>query len=420
MQLTLVKIFVITALTIISIRISAQNDKEIIPITIDHFEGFKESINPLINEMGAKRIVGLGEGTHGTSDFYHIRFWISRILIEEKGFRNIAFENDLSDVWLLNQKLTTSTDLNTLMKSHIMSIWQNQETRAFLEWIKVYNSTHTEKVTISGIDFPLLKPDVEMLLMLLDKVADKSLIALAHKMNEAATLQDEAWHGVNDKAYKGDMKLVSAKSKKGYLVADSLEKQLISSNLSIALKNELQMAITNIKQGFAPFHNQATAGDRDSLMAYNASMMLKEPNDKLIIWAHNAHLGKTKIYGGAVGGTGGYLLKLFPNNYFALGTGTANGTFAGTKDRRPTNHNRMIVNKLEKPISGSWEALLSEKGKSFYFDTMKFNPEKKIMPLRFIGFGTNSGSSTYQNLNLVDMFDTFLFLRETKASIPLN
>ncbi|RZK41092.1 MAG: erythromycin esterase family protein [Pedobacter sp.] len=420
MQLPLVKTLAITALTIISFRISAQTDKEIRPIVTDNFEKFKESITQLTNEMGAKKIVGLGEGTHGTSEFYHLRFWISRILIEDKGFRNVAFENDLSDVWLLNQKLATSDDLNTLMKSHIMSIWQNKETRAFLEWVREYNRNHNEKIKITGVDYPLLKPDVEMLLMLLDKVPDKSLITLVNKMSEAANLQDQAWQGVNDKAFKGDIRLVSAGSKKGYLVADSLEKQLLASNLSMELKSELLMAVINIKQGFAPFHNQAKAGDRDSLMADNASMMLKEPNDKLIIWAHNAHLGKTKIYGGAVGGMGGYLLKLFPKNYFALGTGTANGTFAGTKDRRPTNQNPMIVNKLEKPISGSWEALLSKKGLNFYFDTMKFNPEKKVMPLRFIGFGTTSGASTYQKLNLVDMFDAFLFLSETKASTPLN
>jgi erythromycin esterase len=420
MKQRVVTIVAIAALTVISFRISAQPDKEISPIATDHFEGFKESITQLINEMGTKRIVGLGEGTHGTSEFYQLRFWISRILIEEKGFRNVAFENDFSDVWLLNKKLAASTDINTLMKSHIMSIWQNQETRAFLEWVKLYNGNHTEKVTVSGIDFPLLKPDAEVLLMLLDNVADTSLTASVRKMNEAATLQDQAWHGINDKAYKGNIKLVSAASKKGYLIADSLEKQLLGLNLPISLKNELRLAITNIKQGFAPFHNPTSAGDRDSLMAHNASMMLNEPADKLIIWAHNAHLGKTKIYGGTVGGTGGYLLKLFPNNYFALGTGTANGTFAGTKDRRPTNNNAMTVNKLEKPISGSWEALLREKGKNFYFDTMRFNPEKKVMPLRFIGFGTNSGASTYQKVNLVDMFDAFLFLSETKAPAPLN
>jgi erythromycin esterase len=420
MKLTLVKIFAITALVIINSRVAAQSDKEIKPIMIDNFEGFKKSTTQLINEMGVKKIIGLGEATHGTAEFYQLRFWISRILIEEKGFRHIAFENDLSDTWLLNQQLAISTDLNMLMKSHLMSIWQNQETLAFLEWVKLYNSKHIEQVTVSGLDFALVKPDVEVLLLLLDKVADTSLKFSAAKMNKAATLQDEVWQGMNDKAYKADMNLVRAGSKKGYVIADTLEKQLLGSNLPLALKNELQMVITNIKQGFAPFHNPASTGDRDSLMAYNASMMLKEPKDKLIIWAHNAHLGKTKIYGGTVGGTGGYLLKLFPNNYFALGTGTANGTFAGTKDRRPTNHNLMTTNKLEKPISGSWEAFLSEKGKTFYFDTMKFNPEKKIMPLRFIGFGTNSGASTYDKLNLVDMFDAFLFISESKAPTPLN
>ncbi len=419
MKLTVIKLLAITTLTLIAYRGAAQSPIEIKPITMNDFEGFKKSTSPLLNEMGAKKIVGLGEGTHGTAEFYQLRFWISRILIEEKGFRHVAFENDLSDVWLLNQQLATSTDLNTLMKNHLMSIWQNQETRAFLAWIKVYNSEHTEQVTVSGIDYPLLKPDVEMLRLLLAQLPDTSFKFLAAQLSQAASLQDEAWQGMNDKAYKADMNLVRAGSKRGYVMADSLEKRLSAANLPLALQQELQMAITNLKQGFAPFYHPTTS-DRDSLMANNAAMLLKAPQDKMIIWAHNAHLGKAKIYNGAVGGTGGYLLKLFPNNYFALGTGTANGTFAGTKDRRPTNHNLMTKNKLEKPMPGSWEALLLEKGNNFYFDTMKFNPEKKIMPLRFIGFGTNSGVSTYEKLNLVDMFDAFLFLSDTKAPTPLN
>ena len=404
----------------ISCTASAQSAPKVDAVVIDNFEEFKKSVAPLINEMGAKKVVGLGEGTHGTAEFYQLRFWISRILIKEKGFRNVAFENDLSDVWFLNQQLASSNDVGGLMKNHLMSIWQNQETRLFLEWIRAYNSKHKEKVTVSGIDFPLLKPDVDLLLSLLDQAADTTLKFSVAKMSKAAATQDEAWIGMNNKAYKADMKLLRAGSKKGYVIADSIEKQIVKANLPEEIKHHLQLAIANVKQGFAPFHSAVSEGDRDSIMAHNASLMLKDPQDKMIIWAHNAHLGKAKIYNGAVGGTGGYLLKLFPNNYFVLGTGTANGTFAGTLDVRPTNSNPMIKNTLEKPIEGSWEAMWSEIGTNFYFKPEKFNPNKTIKPLRFIGFGTKSGASSYDQVNLVDLFDAFLFIRNSNAPTPLE
>lgn len=395
--------------------------KEISAFSTTDYNAFKASISPLVKQMGVKKVVGLGEGTHGTAEFYKIRFWISRILIEDYGFTYIAFENDLSDVWLLNQQLNTTKDLNTLMKNHLMSIWQNEETKEMLAWVKKYNEGHKKKVIISGIDYPFLKPDVEMLIAVSTKINDSAMLAAAKGLLKAATLQDEAWIGINDKAYKANMKSVFAGSKKGYITTDSLEKQVQSSNFPMPLKAEVQLALSNLKQGFAPFYGLVEEAERDSLMAHNASLILKNSNDKMIIWAHNAHLGKVKIYDGAVGGTGDFLLKLFPNNYFVLGTGTANGTFAGTVDKRPTNNNPMITNTLEAPLKESWEKLFSETGLSnFYFSTSGSKFQQTVKPLRFIGFGTKSDSSTYDKTNLSKLFDAFLFIKETNAPTPLK
>ncbi|KQB99517.1 hypothetical protein AQF98_18335 [Pedobacter sp. Hv1] len=395
--------------------------KAIQAISLKDYKSFKASVAPLIKEMGVKKVIGLGEGTHGTAEFYKVRYWISRILVEEKGFNHIAFENDLSDVWALNQKLSTTEDLSKLMKAHLMSIWQNEETKAMLAWVKAHNANQSKKVTISGIDFPVLKPDVEMLMALLIKGKDTTLMPAVKSMLTAASLQDEAWVGMNDKTYKVDWKLLGKGSKKGYVTADSVAKQIPSSKLSPALKAEFEQAITNLKQGFAPFYGGTAEGDRDSLMASNAALILKDTDNKMIIWAHNAHLGKTKIYDNAVGGTGGYLLKLFPNNYFVLGTGTANGTFAGTVDVRPTNSNPMKAYTLEKPITGSWDEMFNNTNlSSFYFNPSKSNTAQLTKPLRFVGFGIKSDKSTYDKVNLANMFDAFLFIKDTHAPTPLK
>lgn len=390
-------------------------------VSLKDYKSFKASIAPLIKEMGVKKVIGLGEGTHGTAEFYKVRYWIIRILIEEKGFNYIAFENDLSDVWALNQQLGNSNDLGQLMKNHLMSIWQNEETKEMLAWVKDYNTKHDKKVTISGIDFPILKPDVEMLMGILTKGQDTTLMPAVKSMLKAASVQDEAWIGMNDKTYKADWNLLAKGSKKGYAIADSIAKQISNLKLSAALKSEFEQAITNLKQGFAPFYGGTAEGDRDSLMASNAALILKNTDHKMIIWAHNAHLGKTKIYDNAVGGTGGYLLKLFPNNYFVLGTGTANGTFAGTVDVRPTNSNPMKTYTLEKPIKDSWEELFNQTAVSdFYFNPSKSSVSKLIKPLRFVGFGIKSDKSTYDRVSLSNMFDAFLFIKDTHAPTPLK
>lgn len=397
------------------------DSKQIKPFSFENYNAFKKSAGPLLKDMSTKKIIGLGEGTHGTSEFYKVRFWISRYLIEEKGFRYIAFENDFSDVWFLNDKLAETTDINTLMKNHLMSIWQNEEMKELLNWIKTHNKNNKQKVVITGLDYPLLKTDVDLLMTLLKRTKNTTLNKSLERLANAAKMQDEAWIGMNDKTYKANMKVVGTESRKAYLIADTLEKQFAGISFPTNLRKDFELALTNIKQGFAPFYELAAEGDRDSIMASNVAKILKDSDDKMIVWAHNAHLGKGKIYGGAVGGTGGYLLKLFPNNYFVLGTGTSSGSFAGTVDVRPTNNNPMQSNKLEEPIKNSWEELLKQNpADNFYFYPSLLNVKNTKKPSRLIGFGIKSGASTYDTTNLSDLYDAYLFMKNSNASTPLK
>lgn len=401
--------------------LSPAQNKQLQPFTMKDYQTFKKEVKPLIQEMGLKKIVGLGEGTHGTAEFYTVRYYITRMLIEDYGFNHVAFENDLTEVWQFNQQLSKTNDLNALIKKYFLSLWQNEETKQLFQWIISYNATHKKQVTVNGIDFPAQQPDVDMLIALLDAANITSFSAPLEVLKKSAFMQDEAWSGMNKKDAKTDWNLLAKHCRNEYITADSLETAFKALNIDSSLKNNLLLAIGNLKQGCEPFFREIPEGARDSIMAYNTARIVKNENDKVVIWAHNAHLGKTGIYDNVVGGTGGYILKLFPGNYFALGTGTALGTFGGTTDARAVNNSPIAPYPLENPITGSWEELLSSaKTPDFYFDTDKFNPAKELKPLRFIGFGTKSGASSYDKTNLRDLFDAFIFLNQTHAPTPLK
>ena len=393
-------------------------------VEMQSYEAFKQSIKPLIEKMGAKQIIGLGEGTHGTAEFYKLRYWISRILVEEKGFNHIAFENDYSDGWLLNNQLNTNANLDSLMKKHLLSIWQNTETKELLTWVKEYNSKHSNNVTIDGIDYVYVTADINMLKTLLAKTTAANLLDSMATVEKAANLQDANWEGMNKPGFNVDYEAVGKSSYLGYKVADKLDKQITVSDLSESDKAACHLALLNIEQAFAPFYDEVAKlpeASRDSNMAYNASLIMKQPGAKMIIWAHDAHLAKTGIYNNEVGGTGGKILSMFPNNYFVLGTGTATGTFAATKDPRDTYTNPMASYPLEKPIAESWEETLNNiAGPAFYFEPSRFNPQKISKQMRFIGYGPDSGVKTYDKTNISDMYDAFMFVKDTHAATPLK
>lgn len=399
---------------------SAQLQKTI-PFSMRDYKSFRASMKPQVKEMALKQIVGLGEGTHGTAEFYRVRYYITRMLIEDFGFNHVAFENDVTEVWQFNKKLQKTSDVNALMKKYLLTLWQNEETKQLFTWIKDFNAKHKNKVSIDGIDYPSQLPDVEMISELLASLNETAFSAALENLRKAATLQDDAWSGMNKAGYQSDWKLLGSLVKNGYQTADSLEKIFLQKNWNSDTKQGLLLAIGNLKQGFEPFYRTLPEAARDSIMAHNVIQLAKSSQDKIVIWAHNAHLGKTGIYGNAVGGTGGYILKTLPDSYFVLGTSTAEGTFGGTTDARAINNSPIKPYKLEKPIGGSWEEYFSGgHTANFYLKTDNFNPAKVEKPLRFVGYGIKSGASSYDKTNLSDLFDALLFLKNTHAPTPLK
>lgn len=385
-------------------------------------QAFIKDAKPLINKMAEKRIVSLGEGTHGTAEFYKVRYWITRELVEQKGFTHIAFENDLSDGLFLNQGLNSATDLNALMRKRLLSIWQNEETKELLAWVRSYNQTHKKRVIIDGIDYVYNKVDIEALEQTLAN--QPAFLTGVAQLKAPAAFQDQVWEAMNVKDSKIDFEGMSKSSYKGYLIADSLDKRIEESGLPAQVKSESRLILSNIKQGFAPFYFYATKKEepsRDVNMAHNVAEILKGSNDKMIIWAHNGHVAKTGIYDNSVGGMGGEIEKLFPNQYFVMGTGTASGTFAATEQSRDTYTNPMKAYPLEKTVADSWETQFVALNKpAFYIFPAQYNSKAEVKPLRFIGYGPKSDPSTNEKTDIGKHFDAFLFISQSNASTPLK
>lgn len=62
-----------------------------------------KSLDQLIVGAGDKKLVLLGEASHGTHEYYYWRDRISRRLIEEHGFNFIAVEGDFASLYELNK-----------------------------------------------------------------------------------------------------------------------------------------------------------------------------------------------------------------------------------------------------------------------------------------------------------------------------
>ena len=397
---------ILLTLLFFSFRLFAQVElgKNIIPLNQEDGKISMAQLQPMINDMGMYKIVGLGEGTHGTKEFNELRISIIKELIQKKGFRIICFENAFGDCYYFNQWLNSGEPIKEGMKKYLISLWQTKELEEFFEWIRKFNQNNSAKVSITGMDNNYLANTVKIIDSESKKLNQEQLTSLCSGLYKDALFNDSAWSNQMKGTNRNDLiaRMKSAKSK--LFQIDSIIK---TNNLPVS--NLLHSALLNIKPWWS-----SGQGNRDKSMALMAVNLAE--NNKMILWAHAVHLAlQSPFKNNFVGGCGGYI-KQQVTDYYSLGTGTANGRYGGTKDRFDTRTNIMETYKLPSTKKPGWdEYFVQMKIPSFYIDLRNAKADTTSLPLRLIGYGPPKRISYSDEVKLPALFDGYIFIKNTSA-----
>ena len=126
-----------------------------------HLLNSTKDLDALIDDIGDRRIVMLGESSHGTHEYYTWRTAISKRLIQEKGFSFIAVEGDWPDCYRVNRYIKGYKDAGDTIKDVLMNfdrwptwMWANWEVAALAEWLKESNQSlsNDKKTGFYGLD----------------------------------------------------------------------------------------------------------------------------------------------------------------------------------------------------------------------------------------------------------------------------
>ncbi|HET6859546.1 MAG TPA: erythromycin esterase family protein [Streptomyces sp.] len=103
-------------------------------------------LRPLGRMVGSAKIVGLGEATHGSRQFFTMKHRVFRHLVEEKGFTTFALEAPWSTGLVLNDYvLHGKGDPEQIMRKEFQSsyrIWNTREYLDLLRWMRAHNVRH--------------------------------------------------------------------------------------------------------------------------------------------------------------------------------------------------------------------------------------------------------------------------------------
>ncbi|NJB38206.1 erythromycin esterase family protein [Croceivirga sp. JEA036] len=374
-------------------------------------ESLRNSLDPLIEKIGDKKIVAIGESTHGTSEFYRLREIITKRLIKEKGFSLVVLENPYDDIEILNKDLD-KMPLDSLMRKHLFSIYQTQEIKSFLQWYKDNKTQYNIK--FKGCDdsywvfYELLKDNINPIN---DKILNKLLQELESNIAKSSTDNLKKEYKVNNSIYNNILEI------ENYLEST---KKLTKSIREILFNGK------NTYINYVNIKNQKPFQSRDEIMADRISFLAKNSDNKIIVWAHNAHISNKIITDNEIGIMGRDLKNDFNKDYYTIGLTTLKGSYS-YMDEKFINGDHSYKEKLKiesfKPIDSLfWENRLSEIGKSFIINMSDLKNElttDKIMgPTRLIGYSKESEEDIYY-LPLIKNFDTMIFIKETNSTKPI-
>src|SRR6185312_15568712 len=116
--------------------------KQAIPIaTAEAGNGF-DDLQRLKKVVGNARIVALGEGTHGTHEFFQMKHRLVEFLASEMGFTLFAIEANLPEAARVNDYILNGRgDPREALKGLYFWTWNTQEVLDMIEWMRAFNQS---------------------------------------------------------------------------------------------------------------------------------------------------------------------------------------------------------------------------------------------------------------------------------------
>src|ERR1051325_6462111 len=106
----------------------------------------ERELDEIVERVADKRIVMIGEASHGTHEFYEMRAALTRRLIERHGFAAVCVEGDWPDCLRADRFVRGHGDDDTAEEALSSFerfpkwMWRNQVVAEFLDWLRAHNS----------------------------------------------------------------------------------------------------------------------------------------------------------------------------------------------------------------------------------------------------------------------------------------
>lgn len=417
-------------------------------------DGSPSDFDGILRRSKGKQVVLLGEASHGTHEFYRVRGEITKRLIEEEGFNAVAVEADWPDAHRVNNYVRgTGTDWEGIealggFRRFPQWMWRNTDVLDFIGWLRNRNDCLRRgpdgkpeggnPAGFYGLDLYSLN------------ASRKAVLDYLREHDPSVARRVEERYDCFDR-YGGDTQRYGLLAGSG--MSGDCEKEVIAVLTELHRGRTVFLGHDGKKAEDAFFdadQNARVVRDAEeyyrtmfrsdvsswnlrdrhmmrSLLQLIAHLERQHGHAKVVVWAHNSHLGNAAAT--SMGARGELNIGQLVRDHFgkaalAIGFTTHSGTVTAASDwDGPAARMR-----VRPGMSGSYEELFHETGiPSFWLDC---HADREVLELlrhprleRAIGViyrPETERQSHYFMASLPDQFDGILHYDKTRAVEPLE
>ena len=276
------------------------------------------------------KVVGLGEATHGNSDFQDLKLEVLKTLVEKNNLKSFCLEADFGEGMIIDNYIHGNKRVENISSDFSFNIYHTKNMNDLINYMFDYNQRAKEEDKLSFYGFDMQNPEKSMG-VILDFCKENNIL-------QDKDLQEE-FSFIKDKNFK----ISQIKDREDLLLEIKAHVDSLSSNSARLVSRALTNVLDSVKYYELDFNDYAKANNvRDKFMAENVKWISdferSKGNDLLLISGHNGHLAKSgKFYEPM----GSHLKEIFGEKYFIIGTdfykGIVNINEVGPDNKR-ANH----------------------------------------------------------------------------------
>lgn len=302
--------------------------------------GSTKDLRPLGRMVGNAEVVGLGEATHGTHEFFTMKHRLFRHLVQEKGFRTFALEVS----WKTGLRLDAYVrggpgDVRELARQELSKgPWYNEEYIELLTWMRHYNERHPDRqLRFLGNDLNNPEMGVELFDAVTDYVRRHQPQQLGRIKALYAPLREVTDGDAHLALPVAERARLAQRARAAYELVKGIQPEGGDAKFAWVLQHARSVLQTADIYAFdtdTPAGVRGAMLYRDRIMAENTVWWQRQTGHKVLVSAHNAHIGYESRDSNYPKMQGAFLRDALGSRYRSIGFTFDRGSFmaTGTED----------------------------------------------------------------------------------------